>query len=68
MTEKLYTPCEMAEFREILRMVDAPGMGNMDRPIGRTRQRAFVTLHGKEKCDAMFAAILVEDTAKKRRK
>lgn len=64
----LYSDKELAEFRDILRMVDAPGMGNMDRPIGRARQRAFVTLHGKEKCDAMFAAILAEDAAKKRRK
>lgn len=68
MTEKLYTLDEMAEFRDILDMVDAPGMGNMSRPIGRTRQRAFVALHGKEKCDAMFATILAEDAARKRRK
>jgi hypothetical protein len=52
MSEVSYTPEELAVFDQLL---DAVGSyDQVTRINGRLDMHAFVNLHGKEKCDAMF--------------
>ena len=50
-----WTPAELDTFNRLVRLTGS--LRQMDRINGRIDMKNFVTKHGKEKCDAMFAEL-----------
>ena len=51
--EITWTPAEIKEFDRLIDMSESPN--HVQRITGRLDLNAFIKLHGKEKCDAMWA-------------
>ena len=61
-----FTRQELAEFDRIT--ADASDRNQVARISGRLELSKFIAKHGKEKCDAMYQAIIDAENAKKRRR
>ncbi len=63
MSEKIaWTKAEMAQFDRITWALSS--RAQMQRLDGQFRIKAFIEKHGREKCDAMFAALKERDRKK----
>lgn len=63
MTKTPYTAAELREFDAMVEDENSPDQ--MDRIRARLKMRSFITKHGAEKCDAMFAALKERDRKRK---
>ena len=55
MTDKLFTKAELSEFDKLTMATSS--RDQMERISARLKLTAFIKEHGREKCDAMFAAL-----------
>lgn len=56
----MYTKAELREFDRLTMMTSS--QDNFTRIKGRLQLRTFIEKHGQEKCDEMFAVLMIRGT------